>query len=290
MEFHSEYQFRCTYCQELVPWKIDNSKLGLAADEEPKKGRLYPYDGCYCGWGKFVVCEVGGREASEVEAPTEGALGETRERIEGARYMKIPVGQIQPNPYQPRRFFDQRALRSLAESIKQIGLLEDILVRPKGDHYELALGERRWRACQLAGFETISAKVVDLSDDEAKKVGLVENIQREDLTEVEEAFAFKRYLESGMQQKEVGKYLGGMDSRVASRLKLLSSHYYTQYQEQRIKDLSEEIERLREQARKTKDGYQSRIVNSDELVSYLNEGYDVVLALGEDRIVVRRKT
>jgi ParB/RepB/Spo0J family partition protein len=292
MEFHSSYQFRCTYCREVIPWKIDNNELGLAPEEEPQGGRLYPYDGCYCGWGRFVVCEAGASraETGTLEASSEG-LEETRARIEGARYLKIAVSQIQPNPHQPRRFFNQETLRSLAESIKQIGLLEDVLVRPKGDHYELVLGERRWRACQLAGIERISAKVVDLSDDEAKKIGLVENLQREDLTEVEEAFAFKGYLESGMQQKEVGRYLGRMEDRVAKRLRVLSSHYYTQYQEQRIRDLSEEIERLREQlqSRKGRDGYESHIVSSEELVGYLNEGYDVVLTLGEDRIVVRRK-
>ncbi len=284
------HRFKCTYCQEEIPWKITNKELGLAPDEEPQPDKLYPYTGCYCGWGRFVQCDTGDGVGHE----REGALSQTtgpsvRERVEHAKYIKIPVEQIKPNPNQPRRFFEQKALQSLAESITQIGLLEDILVRPKGDRFELVLGERRWRAMQVAGFDTISAKVVELNDEEVRKIAIVENVQREDLTDVEEAFAFKKFLDDGLQQKDVGQHLGKLGDRVSEKLKILSSHYYTQYQEQRIKDLTEEIERLRENARKPRDGCHSVIVSSDELLRYLDDGYDVVLALGDDRIVVRRE-
>ncbi|MDA8189317.1 MAG: ParB/RepB/Spo0J family partition protein [Dehalococcoidales bacterium] len=283
-------RFKCTYCQEMIPWEIDNSELGLPADEGPEPGKIYPYNKCYCGWGKFVLYDTGdGVTRERTVEPMLPAKACTRERVDQAKYIKVPVEQIVPNVHQPRRFFEQKALLSLAESITQIGLLEDILVRPKGSQYELVLGERRWRAAQLAGLATISAKVVELDDEESRQIAIVENVQREDLTDVEEAFAFKKYIDSGLQQKEVGQRLGKLGDRVADKLQVLSSHYYTQYQEQRIKDLGEEIERLREQARKTGDKYHSAVVSSDELLRYLNDGYDVVVALSDDRIVVRRK-
>lgn len=130
-------------------------------------------------------------------------------------------------------------------SIKHIGLLEDILVRPRGDYYEIVHGERRWRACKLVGLETIRAKIVTgLSDPDAFELGLVENIQRENLTPVEEAFALKQYLDKGMRQAETAEKLGKKKKKIAERLKLLSSHYYTQYQEEEIAQLRERIREL----------------------------------------------
>src|SRR3989304_2881464 len=107
-------RFRCTYCQELIPWEIAGGELGLTADEEPEPGKLYPYTKCYCGWSKFVRYDAGPLPSSRPQQPSELESiqqASTRERVEQARYMRIPVTQIRPNPYQPRRFFDQKALQ-----------------------------------------------------------------------------------------------------------------------------------------------------------------------------------
>jgi ParB/RepB/Spo0J family partition protein len=211
-----------------------------------------------------------------------------RERIEGAAYAKVPVDKIRPNPFQPRRFFEQDALRGLGESIKQMGLLEDVLVRPAGDGYELVLGERRLRATQLAGLPAISAKIVELSDDEMKRVAIVENVQRENLTPVEEAFAFKQYVDSGLRQKDVGLHMGGMQNRVAERLKVLSSHYYVQFQEDRIRELEDKV-RDYESRLNHRPRYEARIVPEDQLLEAIEAGFDIVHQLNDGRIVLRRE-
>lgn len=208
------------------------------------------------------------------------------ERVRCAAYRPVPVDQIEPNPEQPRRFFDQEALRALADSIKSIGLLEDILVTPRGDKYMLVLGERRWRASQMAGLPTISAKVVELDDVEVRRISLTENIQRENLTAVEEAFAFKHYVDNGLRQKEVGEVFGRMQDRVAERLKTLSSHYYIQFQEDRIKELESKLKQAEE--RQQAPRYHSCIIPESELLEYVERGYDVAHVLSDGRLLVKR--
>lgn len=208
------------------------------------------------------------------------------ERVRCAAYRPVPVDQIEPNPEQPRRFFDQEALRALADSIKSIGLLEDILVTPRGDKYMLVLGERRWRASQMAGLPTISAKVVELDDVEVRRISLTENIQRENLTAVEEAFAFKHYVDNGLRQKEVGEVFGRMQDRVAERLKTLSSHYYIQFQEDRIKELESKLKQAEE--RRQAPRYHSCIIPESELLEYVERGYDVAHVLSDGRLLVKR--
>lgn len=208
------------------------------------------------------------------------------ERVNQAEYRQLPVEKIAPNPEQPRRFFDQEALRALADSIKQIGLLEDILVTPRGNSYMLVLGERRWRAIQLAGLPTISAKVVELSEGEVRQISLTENIQRENLTVVEEAFAFKHYVDSGLRQKEVGETFGRMQGRVADRLKVLSSHYYIQFQEDRIKDLEEKLKRYEEKKRSQR--YQAAVISEERIQGFIEEGYTLAYTFKDGRVLVRK--
>jgi ParB/RepB/Spo0J family partition protein len=210
------------------------------------------------------------------------------ERVAHARYEKLPIEKVQPNPDQPRRFFDKEALRALADSIQQVGLLEDILVRPKGDHYEVVLGERRLRATRLAELSHIPAKVVDMTDDEMRRIAITENIQREDLTQVEEAFAFKHYVDSGARQKDVGQFFGKMQDRVAERLKLLSSHYYVQFQEQRINELEKELQELRDKAKS--QPFEVQMAAENELAKYIAAGFDVAHVLSSGQIVLRRQT
>lgn len=135
---------------------------------------------------------------------------------------EIGVGEIVPNPFQPRRAFDDEKLEQLAESIKRHGLLEPIVVRPRDGGYELVVGERRWRATQLAGLDTIAAIVRDYDDREMMQLALIENLQRENLNPIEEAEGFKRLMEEfGLTQAEVAEVVGRGRPSVANALRLL---------------------------------------------------------------------
>lgn len=134
----------------------------------------------------------------------------------------IPIDQIDRNPEQPRKFFSDDQLEELKESILAHGVLEPVIVRPLDGRYELVVGERRWRAAQLAGLESIPAAVRNLTDKESMELALVENIQREDLNPIEEAEAYKRLMdEFGMTQGQVAQRVGKKRSTVANRLRLL---------------------------------------------------------------------
>lgn len=282
--------FHCTFCQFVIPWPISKEELGLKPEEEFQAGQIYPYEKCTCGWGKFIMCEESGNVV-RASRPTTKPEGRICEAVEKAKYGKIPLDQIDPNPYQPRKFFDAEALRSLAESIRTVGLLEDIVIRPAGDRYQIVLGERRWRACKLAGINAISAKVVELDDEAAKLISITENIHREDLTEVEEAFAYKHYVDEGKPLSEVGEFLGRMGDRVADRLKILNTHNYIQYQGERIQQLQELVEHLRSQTNQNSNNlFESRIVGINQVTDYLNRGYDVVAVLDAEHIIIRCKS
>lgn len=135
---------------------------------------------------------------------------------------KLPIALIRPNPDQPRRVFDETALAELAESIKEKGLIQPILVRPKGDLYELVAGERRYRASQLAGLTELPVIIRDLSERESLEIALIENLQREDLNPVEEAQGFKRLQDMGMTQEEIARAVSKARATVANAMRLLS--------------------------------------------------------------------
>ncbi len=105
---------------------------------------------------------------------------------------ELPVDQIVPNPFQPRRQFDSAALSELADSIKSNGIIQPVVVRKATNHYELIAGERRWRAAQIAGLAAIPVRLQEMADDRMLEVALVENIQREELNPIETARAFHR--------------------------------------------------------------------------------------------------
>lgn len=129
---------------------------------------------------------------------------------------------IRPSPYQPRQRMDESALRKLAESIERSGLMQPIVVRPRGAGYELVAGERRWRAAKLAGLDPIPALVREISDGAAAELALIENLQREDLNPVERARALQRLgTEFGLSQAEVGRRVGLERSTVANLVRLL---------------------------------------------------------------------
>lgn len=137
----------------------------------------------------------------------------------------IQLSAIRPNPYQPRRVFDQGALNELAKSIKESGVFQPIIVRkpdPALDRYEIIAGERRFRASKLAGQETIPAIVRDFDDERMMEVAVLENLQREDLTPLEEAQAYATLMDKlSMTQAQVAKRLGKSRPYIANYLRLL---------------------------------------------------------------------
>src|SRR5215468_1535348 len=150
------------------------------------------------------------------------ALLEGTEAVGEAELLHLPVAQVHPNPYQPRQHFDPERLQELASSLKAQGLLQPIVVRRHRDGFELIAGERRWRAAQIAGLETIPALVKPASDEEVLGLALLENLQREDLNPLEEARAYQRLQpEFHLRQEDVARYVGKDRSSIANALRLL---------------------------------------------------------------------
>ncbi|MBR6320620.1 MAG: ParB/RepB/Spo0J family partition protein [Prevotella sp.] len=136
---------------------------------------------------------------------------------------EIPISQIEPNPDQPRREFDPTALQELASSIMTMGIIAPITLRQVSpDHYQIIAGERRWRASQMAGLETIPAYIRTANDESVMELALVENIQREDLNAIEIALAYEHLAEqSGMTQEKISERVGKSRTAVTNYLRLL---------------------------------------------------------------------
>ena len=136
---------------------------------------------------------------------------------------EIPLENIIPNPNQPRRVFNEEALQELAESIKQFGVIQPIVVhRIEADLYELVSGERRWRASKLAGKTTIPAVLTKLTEQDSAIIAIVENIQREDLNYLEEAQSYRKLMaEHGLTQEAAANLLGKSQSFIANKTRLL---------------------------------------------------------------------
>ena len=136
--------------------------------------------------------------------------------------LEIPVGEIRPNPYQPRKTFDKEALDELATSIRNYGVFQPIIVKKSIKGYDLIAGERRIRASKLAGLETIPAIVKEFSDDEMREIALLENLQRENLTSIELAWAYKGIIDSlHIRQEDLAAKIGKSRSHVTNTLGLL---------------------------------------------------------------------
>ncbi|MEF8792298.1 ParB/RepB/Spo0J family partition protein [Thiohalorhabdus sp.] len=146
------------------------------------------------------------------------------ESSEGVGFQVLPLDMIRPGAFQPRQHMEEAALQDLAESVRTQGIVQPVLVRAseEGGEYELIAGERRWRAAQLAGLETIPAIVRELSDDQALEIALIENIQREELTPVEEARAFERLTkEFGLTHDALAEAVGRKRATISNTLRLL---------------------------------------------------------------------
>lgn len=134
----------------------------------------------------------------------------------------IKVSMIEPNREQPRRMFEEDSLLELADSIKQYGVLQPILVQKKSDYYEIIAGERRWRAAKLAGIKEVPVIVREFTEQQAVEIALIENIQRENLNPIEEAMAFKRLLEEfSLKQDEVAERVSKSRTAVTNSMRLL---------------------------------------------------------------------
>ena len=136
--------------------------------------------------------------------------------------LEIPVGEIRPNPYQPRKSFDKEALDELATSIRNYGVFQPIIVKKSIKGYDLIAGERRLRASKLAGLETIPAIVKEFSDDEMREIALLENLQRENLTSIELAWAYKGIIDRlHIRQEDLAARIGKRLSHVTNTIGLL---------------------------------------------------------------------
>lgn len=151
-------------------------------------------------------------------APNQKITAENSEPIN-----EIALQEIKPNQHQPRRDFDEEALAELAQSIKQHGIIQPVVVRKTLTGYELVAGERRWRASQLVGLKKLPAVIREYTDAEMMEIALVENLQRQNLNVIEEALAFRRLIEEfGLTQEEVSQKIGRSRSMIANIVRLLN--------------------------------------------------------------------
>ncbi len=160
--------------------------------------------------------------ASPQSGPRTGAAA-TPELVGGAYFTELPPSSITPNPVQPRQVFDEDAMGELVTSIGEVGLLQPIVVRPLGDdRFELVMGERRWRASQLAGLDTIPAIVRQTGDDDMLRDALLENLHRAQLNPLEEAAAYSQLLEDfGCTHEELAGRIGRSRPQISNTLRLL---------------------------------------------------------------------
>ena len=165
-----------------------------------------------------------GLSALMADANLNDAAATSSARSQGARF--VPVDHVVPNPDQPRRDFNQRELEGLAESIRQKGVIQPLIVRPVPDQearYQIVAGERRWRAAQLAQVHDIPVVVRNLDDLEVLEIAIIENIQREDLNAIEEALGYRQLMDRfGHTQDKVAEALGRSRSHIANMLRLLT--------------------------------------------------------------------
>lgn len=142
--------------------------------------------------------------------------------LKDERLADVPIGQVKPNPAQPRKKFDEAATAELAASIKSSGVLQPIVVVPEGDHYKIIIGERRWRAAQRAGLQKVPVLIRNIPKSQQVEVSLAENLQREDLNPIELAQAYERLIaEFGLTQQDIAEKVGQDRSSVANTLRLL---------------------------------------------------------------------
>ncbi|MEN0130221.1 MAG: ParB/RepB/Spo0J family partition protein [Brevundimonas sp.] len=216
---------------------------GTVVDERPGSASSH-LDGQAAENETVAASQVDGASAAAgtngavngVDAPRDGSVAEpvhaTRPDaaeaadgllpVPGARFAELPVTAIGPNPRQPRTVFDEDALAELVGSIKEIGVLQPVVVRQVGDHYELIMGERRWRATQEAGLTTIPAIIRDTDDEDLLRDALLENLHRSQLNALEEAAAYQQLLDDfGCTHEELATRISRSRPQISNTLRLL---------------------------------------------------------------------
>lgn len=165
------------------------------------------------GLGKGLDGLIGGDLKKEVKK---------EEKVSGEGILNLKISSVEPNREQPRKNFDEDSLIELSDSIKQVGILQPIVVQKRNDFYEIIAGERRWRAAKLAGLKEIPVIIKELSDQEILEVSIIENIQRERLNPIEEALAFKKLIkEFKLKQDEVAERISKSRTAITNSMRLL---------------------------------------------------------------------
>ena len=173
------------------------------------------------GLGKGLDSLIPDNKSIKSVTPDKSAEAK-KEAEEKAGVQTMKINEVEPNRDQPRKNFDEDALLELSDSIKQFGVLQPLLVRKRKDYYEIIAGERRWRAAKLAGVKEVPVIVKEYTDQEILEIGLIENIQRENLNPIEEAIAFKRLLEEfNLKQDEVAERVSKSRTAVTNSMRLL---------------------------------------------------------------------
>lgn len=159
---------------------------------------------------------------SPSSAEKQNVKNEKEEKAAGSGEVLVKINEVEPNREQPRKDFDEDSLMELADSIKQFGILQPLIVQKKKDYYEIIAGERRWRAAKLAGIKEVPIIIKDYTDQEIVEISLIENIQRENLNPIEEAMAYKRLLEEfNLKQDEVAERVSKSRTAVTNSMRLL---------------------------------------------------------------------
>ena len=172
------------------------------------------------GLGKGLDSLIPENKSAKVSSSESKKTEETAELKSGEQMMKINM--VEPNRDQPRRNFEEDALLELADSIKQYGVLQPLIVRKRNDYYEIIAGERRWRAANMAGVKEVPVIIKEYNEQEILEIALIENIQRENLNPIEEAMAFKKLLEEfNLKQDEVAERVSKSRTAVTNSMRLL---------------------------------------------------------------------
>lgn len=173
------------------------------------------------GLGKGLDSLIPDNRSTKSAEPELTSKNEPESELNSGEQM-LKINLVEPNREQPRKKFEEDGLLELADSIKQFGILQPLLVRKRNDYYEIIAGERRWRAAKIAGIREVPVIIKEYSEQEIVEIGLIENIQRENLNPIEEAMAFKRLLdEFNLKQDEVAERVSKSRTAVTNSMRLL---------------------------------------------------------------------